>query len=233
MTQFRSPRAVWTAVCAFCVCIVAWAFLGEGYRPVRSASAPVPQAPTVIIDPGHGGADGGATAIDGTPEKELNLKLSLILRQFFETCGYDTVMTRQDDGDTDGQDGFDKKTDIANRLQLAESYPDAVFVSVHVNLSTSSRDKGCQVFYGAQNPDSKLYADAVRERVLRADICTRIRDAVQAPQSVYIQQHATNPCILVECGFLSNQEDYALLQDQDYCEQLMFSVFAAVTETLR
>lgn len=237
MKFFRSKSfraaAAWGASCVFCLSILIWASVSVETGTAHHAASGMPQKVCVIIDPGHGGADGGASAADGTPEKELNLKLSMILRTFFETFGYDTVMTRTDDSDTDGADGFDKRTDILNRLKLAEENPEAVFISVHVNLSTSARDKGFQVFYGTLNPDSKTYAEAVRARVSDAEICTRIRDAVPAPQTVYIQQHAENPCILVECGFLSNDEDYALLNDQLYCEKLMFSVFAAVTEVLQ
>ena len=104
-------------------------------------------SPDFIIDPGHGGADGGAVGIDGTYEKDLNLDLSLKLAELFYLADIDFVMTRSTDDDTDGDSSsFLKREDIFARVDLAAKYPSAVFVMIHMNSSTGVNDKGFQVF---------------------------------------------------------------------------------------
>ena len=72
------------------------------------------------------GLDGGATAYDNVPEKKYNLELAQKLKAFFEAAGYETAMTREDDGDTDGVEGFHKMKDLLNRIELTKKYADCI-----------------------------------------------------------------------------------------------------------
>lgn len=183
---------------------------------------------TVIIDPGHGGEDGGAIGIGGLSEKHLNLSLSLKMRDLFILCGYDVIMTRTTDDDTDGQEGFHKRDDIMNREAVAKENPDALFLSVHMNASPSARDKGFQVFYGTKNPESKILAEEVHSLMTASGLATRMREVKASPDTVYLMKAIENPCILLECGFMGNEEDFALLTQADYRQKLAF-VFTAAT----
>lgn len=199
------------------------------YTPVWNSN----NHPLIIIDAGHGGLDNGATAYDGKPEKTYNLSLAKALESFFSAAGYDTVMTREDDGDTDGKSGFDKKLDIANRLALANADDNRIFISIHLNLSYSPADKGFQVFYGSKNPESKILAETIRNKMKQSDLCTRVRDVYEAPSDIFLQHNIKVPCVLVECGFISNVEDYSRIKSEEYRTKLMYTLFCGITEYLQ
>lgn len=182
---------------------------------------------TVIIDPGHGGDDGGATGIGGISEKHFNLSVAMKMRDIFLISGYNVEMTRTEDCDTDGKIGFHKKEDIFNRKSLGDKYPAAVFLSVHMNASSSANDKGFQVFYGTSNSKSVFLADGIRNLMLNANIATRIRELKQTPDTVYLMKNLKNPCILLECGFVSNKEDFELLSESSYRQKLALIFFSA------
>lgn len=181
----------------------------------------------VIIDPGHGGTDGGASGIGDIAEKHFNLSLSLKLRDIFVLSGYSVIMTRDTDDDTDGETGFNKKQDIHNREAIADNNPKLPYISIHMNYSLASRDKGFQVFYGSQNSESRVLAEAVHLYVENSGLANRMREVKAAPDTVYLMQNMVNPAILVECGFLGNDEDFALLSDAAYREKLALVLYAA------
>ena len=171
----------------------------------------------IIIDAGHGGDDGGAVSIGGICEKDLNLAMSKSLSSNLEAMGYHVIMTRTDDTDTDGEEGFNKRKDILNRLKYTEQYPNS-----HMNSSTSSTDKGFTVFYGEKNELSKKIAENIYYAVENFAYTSRLRDVKEAPDSVYLMNNCTVPAILVECGFISNKTDEALLIDEKYREDLSY-----------
>ena len=122
------------------LCIAAGSLLCKAL-PARPASAPaasLPQHPVILIDPGHGGMDGGAVGVDGLVEKDLNLQISLILRDLFLANGFEVYMTRDTDCSTDDPGlttiRAKKVSDMKNRRALMERYPDGVFLSIHQNL---------------------------------------------------------------------------------------------------
>ena len=176
----------------------------------------------IIIDAGHGGDDGGAVSIGGICEKDLNLAMSKSLSSNLEAMGYHVIMTRTDDTDTDGEEGFNKRKDILNRLKYTEQYPNSLFISVHMNSSTSSTDKGFTVFYGEKNELSKKIAENIYYAVENFAYTSRLRDVKESPDSVYLMNNCTVPAILVECGFISNKTDEALLIDEKYREDLSY-----------
>lgn len=176
----------------------------------------------IIIDAGHGGDDGGAVSIGGICEKDLNLAMSKSLSSNLEAMGYHVIMTRTDDTDTDGEEGFNKRKDILNRLKYTEQYPNSLFISVHMNSSTSSTDKGFTVFYGEKNELSKKIAENIYYAVENFAYTSRLRDVKESPDSVYLMNNCTVPAILVECGFISNKTDEALLMDEKYREDLSY-----------
>ena len=170
-------------------------------KAVNVTATQTERLPTVVIDAGHGGADGGCEGYDGSCEKDYNLANAKKLRVFFDMAGFDTVMTR----DTD-----------------------SILLSIHANLSTAERDKGFTAFYGVKREDSQLFAEKITEACADTDLCTRIRDVKKAPSTVYIQQNVDRVSVLIECGFLSNHEDLALLKSDEYRQKLMFAVFRGV-----
>ena len=125
---------------------------------------------TVIIDAGHGGFDGGAVALDGTVEKDINLKISNLIADMLKTAGYNVVLTRQTDVSTDDVEtntiAIKKKSDLKNRLELMADYPDSIFVSIHLNKFTTSAARGSQVFYSAKFDESKELGESIQRSII-------------------------------------------------------------------
>lgn len=207
----------------FTVCI-GFVFMMAGFAV--SANAP----PVIILDPGHGGEDGGAVGITGTLEKDLNLDVAKKMADHFSSAGYQVVMTRSEDCDTDGRDGFFKRKDILGRFSFTETHRNSIFISIHMNSSTSSKDKGFQVFFGQKNEKSRLLAENIYASVFKNAEVTRLREVKKAPDTVYLMKNLTVPAVLVECGFISNQSDETLLNDPAYRENLAFVLYSGIVD---
>ena len=184
---------------------------------------------TVVIDPGHGGIDGGAVGYGGVVEKGINLAISLNLRSLFETAGYQVIMTREDDRSVHDEDSNTirekKVTDIHNRAKLLSKYPKAIFISIHQNKFEKAKFSGTQVFYSNNNDSGKLLAQFIQSNVKNLLQSDNNRVITPAGKNLYILYHAKSPAVMVECGFLSNPQEAALLQDSSYQSKMAFAIF--------
>lgn len=180
--------------------------------------------PTVIIDAGHGGEDGGTQSADGTLEKDLNLDIALRLAKLFEDKGINVILTRDTDTllydrNTDYK-GRKKLLDAEARLKIADDNPDAIFISIHQNAYKDPQYSGLQVWYSGNNAESLHLAEAIQSGV-KSKLQTENNRAVKfSGNNVYIMQHIKNPAILVECGFLSNPSEAKKLSDPSYRQNL-------------
>ncbi len=184
------------------------------------------QRQTVIIDAGHGGFDGGATAPDGTTEKDINLAISLKLEKILTLYGYDVIMLRDTDTalNTEGDTTRSKKrSDIMNRYAVMEANPDSIYLCIHQNNFSASYCHGAQMFYCKSTDGSKELAEAIQTslRILQPD-----NDRVIKPctDDVYLIYNAKTTAILVECGFLSNSDDLVNLKNDEYQMKLAFAI---------
>lgn len=180
----------------------------------------------VLIDPGHGGFDGGTVAEDGTVEKHVNLAVSLFLRDVLTVGGVPVRMTRDTDtGLVDGSESTirqKKVTDMKNRLALYEQAE--LVLSVHQNHFSVPKYDGTQLFYSVNHPDSRLLAESIQS-VVREQLQTdNNRELKSATDGIYLLHHTTRPAVLVECGFLSNPEERQRLLTDAYRQQLAFAV---------
>ena len=189
--------------------------------------------PQIILDAGHGGFDGGAVAEDGTVEKDINLKLCTLLCSMLRDCGYEVILTREGDVSTDDSEAKNssrKRSDLKNRLELMNKYPDAVFVSIHLNKFTTSAARGSQVFYSGNNDESKVLADSIQSSIIGMLQPENKRVNKQATSSTYLIYNATVPAVLVECGFLSNKSELEHLKNEDYQNKMAFCIFCGISE---
>ncbi len=188
----------------------------------------------VIIDPGHGGFDGGAVAYDGTVEKDINLKISLALSDMLRSAGYKVILTRNSDVGTDnlesGSIAQRKKNDLKNRLELMKDFPDGIFVSVHLNKFTTTAARGSQVFYNGKVAESAILGDAIQKSIVKLLQPENTRVNKLATTSTYVLYNATIPAVLVECGFLSNASELQLLKDNEYQKKLAFCCFSGIVD---
>ncbi len=179
---------------------------------------------TVIIDPGHGGLDGGAIGYDGTVEKNINLQISKKLCSLMQLYGFNVIMTRCDDDsihDKNAETIRQKKvSDIHNREKIINSNPDAIFVSIHQNKYSDPSVHGTQVFYSKNNILSPILAQKVQDSVVNNLQKENYRKIKQSGTEIYLLYHSPIPSIMVECGFISNQNDLNNLKNEDYQKKI-------------
>ena len=190
-------------------------------------------SPCIVIDAGHGGEDGGAVAADGTLEKDINLPVSLSLRDLLAVMGFSVTMTRQTDTmlDTASDTLRQRKVNDMNR-RLAMVQGADLTVSIHQNKFEQAKYHGTQVFYSKNHPQSAVVADCVRGAVVALLQPQNTRPLKAGDASVYLLSKATQPIVLVECGFLSNEEECEKLKTPAYQRQLAFAVAGGVMKGL-
>ncbi len=197
------------------------------------ADAPASHIRVVVLDAGHGGEDGGAVAPDGTAEKELNLAVAERLRALLEASGIRVVMTRDSDRmlydpESDYQ-GKKKALDLLARRRIAEETENAVFISIHMNMFPSdSSCRGLQVWYSPNHPGSRPLAESVQNFTKDFLQPENHRKAKSATSGIYLLHRLQIPAVLIECGFLSNPEELALLSSPEYQDTLALNLFLAI-----
>lgn len=198
------------------------------YSPIYNSSLPNRQ---VIVDPGHGGEDGGATD-NNIVEKDINLDISLILADLLKESGFEVILTRDSDisiyDESEKSLRNKKRSDIMNRLKIANENPSAVFVSVHQNKFGESKYSGAQVFYGEKNEWSKPLAQSIQTSIVSLIQPQNTRLIKPITKSVYLINNAKPPAVLCECGFLSNSEEASLLSNPDYQRKMAFSILNGI-----
>ena len=200
----------------------------------RAVELPTTTRPVVILDPGHGGVDGGAES-NGITEKEINLAIAHKVREFCTLFGFEVRMTRDEDISIHdpGKNTVraQKNSDLKNRLKLMTQDPTAVVVSIHLNKFPQSRIKGAQVFYAAKSQGSELLAQTIQDNFRGLLQPENTRQIKKADSSLFLLYNNTvTPAVLVECGFLSNPEEAALLKTEDYQDQVAFAICCSLLQ---
>lgn len=193
----------------------------EETKNVFSNAAP---PPTVILDAGHGGIDSGAVSVLGDEEKDLNLALTKKLGAFLEYAGIRVIYTRTEDVMPESKQsaGSRKTRDLLGRLEIAKEEPEALFVSIHMNTLPVEKYKGLQVFYTDRNDANRALAQVIQNTVASSIQPDNNRKAKDAEGKIFILDRLNQPGILIECGFLTNHEEAALLKDELYQTKLAY-----------
>ena len=171
----------------------------------------------IVIDAGHGGIDGGATSCTGILESQLNLEIALRLEDMFHLLGHDTKMIRRTDESiyTQGNTiAAQKVSDLKERVRIANETPNAFLISLHQNTYADSRYRGAQVFYPDDTLSTKM-AQALQQNLITVLNPESHRKSKSA-KGVYLMEHISCPGILLECGFLTNPEEEAMLRSAEY-----------------
>lgn len=176
---------------------------------------------TVVLDAGHGGIDGGAVGVSGSLEKDLNLSIVKKTKERLESLGVTVVLTRESDLlPDDGGEGSRKSKDLRQRVRVVADTPNAILVSVHMNRFPESAVKGMTFYYSPNHPDSYRLAKLMHERLLATLQSENKRPMKEASGNIYLLYHTAAPAVLVECGFLSNPEEEALLGTEVYQDKI-------------
>lgn len=186
---------------------------------------------TLVIDPGHGGIDGGAVSDDGTRESDLNLAIALKLRALAEWLGQPVVMTRSDDRIREDYADYSEHEDLVRRTELVNQTPGAVLISIHQNDFPTGQPSGAQVFY-ANSPGSEELGKRCHANLVALLDPENRRVAAPAPKNLYMTSHVDCPAILAECGFMSNNFDVQKLCGGDYQTAVALILAGSLTQYL-
>ena len=170
---------------------------------------------SLVIDPGHGGLDGGAIAFNGVKESEINLAVGLKLRSLAEFFGVRAVMTRESDEVFEDYSRYSEHEDLVRRTEQINCVPNAVLISIHQNFYPTSQPSGAEVLY-APGEKSRVLGEITQRNLVSLLQPGNRRVTGPASKSLFIPSHITCPGILAECGFISNDSDLELLTQENY-----------------
>ena len=203
--------------------------------PERQAVLAEMERPVLVIDPGHGGIDGGAIAYNGVKESDLNLSICQKMRDIAVFYGLAPVMTRQDDDPRADANTYSERDDLQTRAETANALASCVLFSIHQNTFPTSQPSGAQVLYGA-DAESRRLGELMQRNLVEGLQPENRRVAAPAPKELYLTSHVNCPVVLVECGFLSNLSDLQLLSDNRYQSSLaaaLLGTYLQFTNTSR
>lgn len=186
------------------------------------------------MDSPHGGMDGGCSTADGVPEKGINLNIMLNLRELLEAMGYPVIVTRDSDRSIHdkGIEGIanQKSSDMDNRLAVFNQYENAVCISIHQNQFTDPQYSGAQMFYSDTNPNSEGLAQQLQNQFREMLQPENQREIKLCGTELFLCYYCKNPTVMVECGFLSNPDEAALLKTTEYQQKVAFTIFSALQQ---
>ncbi|MDV4149213.1 N-acetylmuramoyl-L-alanine amidase CwlD [Clostridium sp. AL.422] len=177
----------------------------------------------ILIDPGHGGFDGGAKSKNGVIEKDINLKISVKLKEVLESKGYKVYLTRENDealGNSGSTIKEKKREDLKKRRDMKKELNCDIFVSIHQNMFPQEKCYGAQVWHSSNDVSKKL-ADNIQESIKETLKDNNKRVSKPAGDSYLIlRDDYKGASVLVECGFLSNMQEEKELQTEEHQNQL-------------
>ena len=186
----------------------------------------------ILIDPGHGGMDGGAVSKKGTVEKHINLSISLKVRTKLVDLGYEVIMTREEDKGLytkGGNINKMKKEDLNKRCNMKKNSGCDLFISIHQNFFPDSSCCGPQIWY-SKNMKSNIFAHITQEN-LNYDLGYNKRIEKEEGSAYKILRCYTDiPSVIVECGFLSNTKEEGLLKTEMYQDKIASSIVKSIQE---
>lgn len=178
---------------------------------------------TIVIDSGHGGKDGGSV-VDDVLEKNINLQIALKLKEKLIKSGANVIMTRDGDFDLSSPNANRrKKSDFDNRVSLINNAGADLYISIHLNYLSDSRYSGAQVFYTKGNE----YLAEIMQESLASYLKTKM-PAKKLSDTIYMYKKLKVPGILIECGFLSNENERNLLISEKYQEQIALAIIKGI-----
>ncbi|RCW63530.1 N-acetylmuramoyl-L-alanine amidase CwlD [Saliterribacillus persicus] len=184
----------------------------------------------IVLDPGHGGVDGGAEGSDDTQEKGIALEVTFLLRDYLQQAGAMVYLTRETDVDlaSDDTTGLSrrKSEDIRNRVSFIQSKDPDFFLSIHLNALPDRRWKGAQTFYYPALDKSKQLATSIQDEIKR-NMENTTREAL-ALNAIYLLKYTELPGALIEIGFLSNHEERENLKSKSYQRQMAISIYEGI-----
>ena len=229
-TSIVSILLVSVILIACSIGVVTQIFRDELY--FESADA-IPYNKMIILDAGHGGEDPGAIGVNGVYEKDLNLELVLEIGKILEEQGYIVVYTRIEDKLLYNEDqnikGIRKISDLKNRCEAANKYPNSIFISIHMNSFGDGKYSGLQVYYSPGDEASRLLADKIQSSV-KNKVQNENNRTIKQSDGMYLLENTEPTAVLIECGFLTHKAECEKLSKKEYQKELSFAIVCGIIE---
>ena len=173
----------------------------------------------IVLDAGHGGKDSGTT-VSGIYEKDINLNIVLKLKEILIKNGVDVILTRDGDYDLSSPNvSRRKKSDFDNRIKLINDSNADMYLSIHINYLDNSKYYGAQVFYTEGN---EFLAKNIQDGFVKY-LKSPMKEK-KLSNNIYMYKKLNIPGVLIECGFLSNNNERFLLKSEDYQNKIVDSI---------
>lgn len=186
----------------------------------------------VVLDAGHGGDDPGKIGINQAKEKDINLKITYLVKQYLEASDVQVVLTRENEGGLYDQDASNKKVqDMKRRIEVMEKAAPDVAVSIHQNSYPEEYVHGAQVFFYRGSREGEALAERIQNRLVQG-LDQENHRQVKANDSYYLLKKTAVPIVIVECGFLSNREEAQKLCDDIYQERIAWQIHLGIMQYL-
>jgi N-acetylmuramoyl-L-alanine amidase len=219
---------LWSALISSIIVIVLFQYIFVHTTSTKTWNLPL-SGRIIVLDPGHGGPDGGAVG-DDVLEKEIALKVAAKLRDYLQQQGALVLMTRETDSDLADKDtrGYSRRKaeDLRKRVALINESEADLFISIHLNAIPSPRWRGAQTFYYGSLIENERIAKFIQAELRRnLENTNRVAKMID---TVYLLKYAKKPGALVEVGFLSNPEERELLASSHYQTKLAASIYKGI-----
>ncbi len=184
----------------------------------------------IVLDAGHGGFDPGKVGITGQKEAEINLKIAKKVRTYLEANDVQVIMTRETDEGLYDEAAENKKVqDMKRRIEIMEGAGALAVVSIHQNSYGEEYVNGAQVFYHEESKEGQELAMLLQES-LRSRLNPENHRQIKANDSYYLLKKTSVPTVIVECGFLSNYKEAALLETEEYQDRVAWAVSMGILQ---
>lgn len=212
-----------------CLLLICFFFLS---REAADVSKELSSQKLIVVDAGHGGSDPGMVGVGGLEEKGINLSIARKLKTSLESRGFTVVMTREEDVGLYEENTHNKKAqDLQNRISLIKETKPLLSVSIHQNSYEDSSVFGPQVFYYSDSPDGEALAKVLQEK-LNTGLSVKRPRVAKGNTSYYLLKRSPGILNIVECGFLTNPDEAALLQTEEYQQKVADAVTAGICQYL-
>lgn len=202
------------------------------FQTVKTANTYSNNKTNLVIDAGHGGIDAGTIGVDGTNEKVINLSIAQKLYDFASVSGISCSLVRDGDYLVYNDNSDKSRSDLYNRMDYINSINNSTLISIHQNHFENEAEWGTQIWYSPNDDLSKILADNILS--ITKDFLQKEnrRENKKSDNSYYLLYKAQVPSVMVECGFMSNNEENSKLQDDNYQSKMAYSIMLGFCDYL-